>query len=115
MNTIWPIIGAVFLLLLSLLGIQTKRVTKANDKVKEKDIELKTERIKVKVGQNASEIKDELISKKKENSKEKQEVLDKVDKLEGGELSEEVKVAAAAQSARAAARASKLSERSNGK
>ena len=26
MNTIWSIIGAVFLLLLSLLGIQTKRV-----------------------------------------------------------------------------------------
>ena len=29
MNTIWSIIGAVFLLLLSLLGIQTKRVREA--------------------------------------------------------------------------------------
>ena len=35
MNTIWSIIGAVFLLLLSLLGIQTKRVGKQKDKVKE--------------------------------------------------------------------------------
>ncbi len=35
MNTIWSIIGAVFLLLLSLLGIQTKRVGKHKEKVKE--------------------------------------------------------------------------------
>ena len=35
MNTIWSIIGAVFLLLLSLLGIQTKRVGKQKkEKVK---------------------------------------------------------------------------------
>ena len=31
MNTIWSIIGAVFLLLLSLLGIQTKRVREAKE------------------------------------------------------------------------------------
>ena len=35
MNTIWSIIGAVFLLMLSLLGIQTKRVGKQKEKVKE--------------------------------------------------------------------------------
>ena len=35
MNTIWSIIGAVFLLLLSLLGIQTKRVGKQKEKVKQ--------------------------------------------------------------------------------
>ena len=34
MNTIWSIIGAVFLLLLSLLGIQTKRVGKQKEEGK---------------------------------------------------------------------------------
>lgn len=111
-NYIIGVIGVAVLGYIAWLKSRVTKVTKEKDKaIVERDSNI----IKVKVEQGASEIKDELISKKKENSKEKQEELGKVDKIEGGELSEEVKVAAAAQSARAAARASKLSERSNGK
>ena len=106
---IFGILGTLVLGYIAWLKSRVSKVTKEKDKaIVERDSNI----IKVKVEQGASEIKNELISKKKENSKEKQEELGKVDKIEGGELSEEVKVAAAAQSERAAARARKLSERS---
>lgn len=57
MNTIWSIIGAVFLLLLSLLGIQTKRVGKQKEKVKEQKQETAKAEKKaevVKVGQQVA-------------------------------------------------------------
>jgi predicted RND superfamily exporter protein len=111
---IWAIVGALFFFLLSLLGIQTRRIDKQKGKLKKTEEERDSEKIKVKVEQHANEIKDELVIKKEENSKEKAEELEKVDQIEGGELSEEEKAIAAAQSERAAARARKLSERSKG-
>ena len=62
MNTIWSIIGAVFLLLLSLLGIQTKRVGKQKEKVKEQKQETAKAEKKAEVAKVGQQVATEAIN-----------------------------------------------------
>ena len=62
MNPIWSIIGADFLLLLSLLGIQTKRVGKQKEKVKEQKQETAKAEKKAEVAKVGQQVATEAIN-----------------------------------------------------
>ena len=61
MNTLWSIIGAVFLLMLSLLGIQTKRVGKQKEKVKQQKADTAKAEKKAEVAKVGQQVATEAI------------------------------------------------------
>lgn len=87
---LWTIGGAVILLLLSLLGIQTKRVEKQKAKVAEAENQIAVEQARLKRQQQAAEAKDLLLQKQKEQAIVKEENVVKIGKTE--ELPNEEKI-----------------------
>jgi len=79
---LWTIGGAVILLLLSLLGIQTKRVEKQKAKVAEAENQIAVEQARLKRQQQAADAKDLLLKKQKEQVKIKEENVVKIGKTE---------------------------------
>lgn len=110
-DVLWAVLGGLFALLLSLLGIEkvkTKKERKAKEKAEEERDKLK---VQTKVQETADQIKDDLAKKKAENRKAEEEVIHDLEEIPEEKevpLSEEVKKMAADQSARARARAEQL-------
>lgn len=88
-----------------------RRVTKAEGQAEKVQEELEGEYIKNKIYSSTNKIKDDLAQDKATLRAEKEEVVQSVSKIEGEELSEDVKKLAAEQSARATARAKRLQDR----
>ena len=105
------ILGIVMLFALGYGGIQkhkANKAVKAKDKIEE---ELAIVKVKEKVGAHASKAKDDLEKKKKENQAKEKEVIQSISDIPKEKevpLSEDIKKAAADQSARVAARAKRL-------
>lgn len=110
-NIIEWILGIVMMLALGYGGIQKHKASKAikaKDKIEE---ELSVVKVKEKVGAHASKAKDDLEKKKKENQAKEKEVIQSISEIPKEKevpLSEDIKKAAADQSARIAARAKRL-------
>lgn len=109
MNILNWIIGLIVALIGGFLGVQKHKTNKA---IKEKDEAIETlekEKIKVNIAKVTDEVKDELVKKKKILTEEKTAKIKEVAEVkEVGTLNEEIKTLAAAQSARARARAKRL-------
>ena len=111
LEVIMAIAGGLFVLLLSLLGIESGK-TKRERKAKEKaEAERDTLKVVAKVQQQADKIKDDLVLKQKGNEEDLKEVIQSIEEIPEEKevpLSEETKKLAADQSARANARANRV-------
>ena len=90
MNTLWSIIGAVFLLMLSLLGIQTKRVGKQKEKVKEQKQETAKAEKKAEVAKVGQQMATEAIKDTKQieqkHTMQKSEIMEAKDEKEAKKI-----------------------------
>ena len=82
MSSLFTIIGAVILFLLSLIGIQKGKNNRLKKKVKHAETERDTETKRKKVLQEAVKVKDDLSNKQKESAVKKEEVEQSIE--EGG-------------------------------
>jgi len=78
MNTLWSIVGAVVLLLLSMLGIQTKRVGKQKEKTKQAEAQVEAEQQQGKVKEEVIKTKDRMEENNKAAQKAKEETTIKI-------------------------------------
>ncbi len=107
------IIMAIIAILASAFGIQKHKTDKAVERAKVAEAEVQKAKIVNEVVQSASDIKDELASKRKEQSEAHEEVVKSIASVpdpKKKELSDEVKKLAAGQSARANARTKRMSD-----
>lgn len=110
-NFLTWLIGGVITLFGIYVAYLKRRATKAEGQTEKVQEELEGEYIKNKIYFSTNKIKDDLAQDKATLRAEKEEVVQSVSKIEGEELSEDVKKLAAEQSARAAARAKRLQNR----
>ena len=110
-NIIELVLLALALLGIGYGGIQKKKAAKATKAKEKAEEKLEVVTIKEKVGAQASEAKDDLVKKQKQNQAEEKEVIQSITSIPKEKevpLSEESTKAAADQSARVAARAKRL-------
>jgi len=78
MSTLWAIIGGAFALLLSLLGIQGKRVSNAKEKTKVAEAKTKAKEKEVEVTKEAIKTKDKMTENNKKAEKVKHDTTVKI-------------------------------------
>lgn len=110
---IYAVFGGIFLILLSLLGIEKGKASKERKAKEKAESERDTLQLVSKVQEVADQIKDELAVKGRENQAAKEEVIQSIDSIPEEKevpLSEDVKKLAADQSARLRSRAGRVSD-----
>lgn len=107
------IIGGAFAFVLLLFGIEKSKTKKATKRAEKAEGERDTLQVIANVQHQADKIKDDLVVKQHGNEEDLEEVIQSIDEIPEEEevpLSDEIKKLAADQSARARARADRVSD-----